>query len=706
MAITKLLAPKNGQRRRSIFGRSSEKVAKPGFRADIQGLRAFAVLAVIADHLFHWPGGGFIGVDVFFVISGFLITGLLLREHEKTGSISFSAFYRNRIRRIAPAATLVLISTVAASWLVFNQTRFESTAADSIWAFLFAANWHYAASGTDYFQASGPESPLQHFWSLAVEEQFYFIWPWLMLLIFVLARRKASWEKKAARRAIGTVMAILTVASFAWALYETEASPTWAYFSTFSRAWELGVGALIAVCAEALTRLGQRARQVLAFAGFAGIVVSLFAVNAAVAFPAPWAALPVLSTALVIISGTGGGDPVRLWPLTNPVAGYIGNISYSLYLWHFPVIILGTALFGDDMWHRAAYAATFTLAAIYAYHLVEDPIRRSGWLTGTKRRHAVERQPTSMAYKLTALSLLGILTASCVGAALHTGTSRPSPAAIPKSIPTATQKAVALPPKLAALQTQIAAATRATEWPKLSPSLEEVMAGRQAADDISDCGGVSYDESACTWGDPKATKTAITVGNSIALTLTGSLRAALGNSDGWNIVSYGMFGCPFANYATAPNEERPAGCKERPDQAVEAINRIKPEVVFVAGTISVENARDQLAKIKIPTKLVFLPTPPFDKDINACYTKLSTPADCVGGFPPNWAQHERILAAATGGIFLDTSPWFCNSGICPSFVGTIPTKMDRVHMSPAYALHIAPIVRESLRVQKIIPLAG
>lgn len=335
----------------STLFRPAKKSAKPStgknLRRDIQGLRMLAVVAVILDHLLGWPAGGFVGVDVFFVISGFLITGLLLREHDRTGTISFKGFYRKRIRRIAPAATLVLVVTVAASWFVFNQARFQTTALDSIWAFIFAANWHYAAAGTNYFEASGPESPLQHFWSLAVEEQFYFVWPWLMLLIFFLAGQRAQWDVRQGHIAIGAAMGVITAGSFMWATWETANNPTVAYFSTLSRAWELGIGALIAVLAPRCQAMAPRAKWVMGHAGLAGILTSVFLITSDAPFPAPWAALPVLATAAVIIAGTGDESQAP-WLLTNTVAGYLGNISYSLYLWHFPAIILCAAALGTD----------------------------------------------------------------------------------------------------------------------------------------------------------------------------------------------------------------------------------------------------------------------------------------------------------------------------------------------------------------------
>ncbi len=161
-----------------------------GFRPDVEGLRALAVVAVIVDHLFDWPSGGFVGVDVFFVISGFLITGLLLKEYERTKTISFLDFYKRRVRRIMPAALLVLVVSTAVSFLVFNVVRAQASLWDAIWSALFVSNWHFASAGTDYFASDGPISPFRHYWSLSVEEQFYLVWPVLIFLVITFARRR------------------------------------------------------------------------------------------------------------------------------------------------------------------------------------------------------------------------------------------------------------------------------------------------------------------------------------------------------------------------------------------------------------------------------------------------------------------------------------------------------------------------------------
>ncbi len=233
-----------------------EGTTKKRFRPDIQGLRALAVVVVILNHLFGWPAGGFVGVDVFFVISGFLITGLLYREHERTGRISFVDFYRRRVKRIIPIATIVIVVTVAISFVVYFTARAQSILNDGVWALLFASNWHSAFQGTNYWADDGTVSPLQHYWSLAVEEQFYVVWPWLIVAAFAVASRR-SWDGRARRSALLVLMGTITIASFGWAIAQTITNPGFAYFSTFVRAWELGVGAMVAIAAPVLSKIPQ-----------------------------------------------------------------------------------------------------------------------------------------------------------------------------------------------------------------------------------------------------------------------------------------------------------------------------------------------------------------------------------------------------------------------------------------------------------------
>ena len=368
----------------AVITEPTQPQAPPGdrrlrYRADIQGLRAVAVLAVIAYHLAGWPQGSFDGVDVFFVISGYLITGILVREFERRQTISFMGFYARRIKRILPAGLFVIGATLCATRVLAGIDRYHFAAKDAIAAVLFASNWRFAHTGVNYFNQALPPSPLQHYWSLSVEEQFYFVWPWLMLGLLLVGLQLRFWRREHARLAAGVAIAVISGVALWLAFAQTTGNPTVAYFSTFTRAWELGLGALVAIAARPLGRCDPRLRLVVALVGLIGVLVSLFIVRSSPGFPAPWALLPAVSTAAVL--GAGAGLTSRsLLPLTNPVSQYLGKISYSLYLWHFPVVVLVVAVFAQ---YSAAYwvvglALIFGLSTA-SFHLLEDPARRGDW---------------------------------------------------------------------------------------------------------------------------------------------------------------------------------------------------------------------------------------------------------------------------------------------------------------------------------------
>lgn len=332
-----------------------------------------AILAVLAHSLLDWPRGGFVGIDVFFVIAGYFVTEDLLRTSADDGGISLGRFYVDRLRRILPAAFLVLILTFAAAMYALPPAAAHDTGIDALFALVFVANWHFAAGGGDPIAATDSGSPLLHYWALSVQEQFFLVWPLLILGIALVAVRSA-WSHTRRLAHTAAVMGVVVVASLGWAIYESGTSSTWAYFSTFTRVWEFGVGALLATAVGMLARMPDPLRPVLSWIGLSLIAASLVLIDGSAGFPAPWAILPVTGAALVIAAGVGR-EPELQGFLRNRVSTYIGDISFSLYLVHWPVIVLLAALMKPDVYY---YASVLTLTfglALAIHHFVENPLR-------------------------------------------------------------------------------------------------------------------------------------------------------------------------------------------------------------------------------------------------------------------------------------------------------------------------------------------
>jgi peptidoglycan/LPS O-acetylase OafA/YrhL len=345
-----------------------------GYRRDIDGLRAVAVLAVVAFHV-GLPGaaGGFVGVDVFFAISGFLITGLLAREIERTGTVALSEFYARRVRRLLPALATVILATLVLGAFVLPPTGEQQALARSALATAaFVSNLHFWQAAGDYFADQTESMPLLHTWSLAVEEQFYVVWPALLLLLAWLARR--SRRPFAPLAVLG--LTLVSLASFAAGVWATTTWPLAAFYLTPFRAWEFAAGGLLALRPWApRSRVGASG---LASAGLLAIVAASLAFGPETAFPGVAALLPVAGTLWVIAAGTGGpANPVSSLLATAPLVR-IGQLSYSWYLWHWPLLVIvraaarGERALGRD----TAVALGALLLAELTYRLIENPIHR------------------------------------------------------------------------------------------------------------------------------------------------------------------------------------------------------------------------------------------------------------------------------------------------------------------------------------------
>jgi len=700
------------------------------FRPEIQGLRALAVVAVILHHLTGWPRGGFVGVDIFFVISGFLITGLLLKERRTTGRISWSAFYRRRTRRLLPAALLVLVATVVASFLLLNAGRGKQTLVDAVWSLFFSANWRFAWSETDYFQAGGAQSPFEHFWSLAVEEQFYLVWPWLIVAGYAVVSRHVPHASRIGHRLVGVVLVLIAVASFVHACVLTASNPTWAYFSTLSRAWELGVGALLAIIASTLSSVPAAWRSALAWFGLAGILVSFLVVREDAPLLGTWGTLPVLSAALVIAAGTGA-RPRALEPLTHPVAVWIGELSYSLYLWHFPVIVLMAAVLDPTSLGYYAWSSVVILAiSVAAFYGVEDPVRKSSWLTGHGTKPGARRVPATASSRRRLVGV-GAMTGACLmlfGVAA-TGQQPSSSASgpVPHTGPAAGSERPTLDsPAAAERAAEVEAALAAVEWPDLDPAVGELRSAAAAppcalvynSPQLADAVEVKR---RCGHGDPAAKRTVLVIGDSLANSYLPAIVAAVA-PEGWNVVGVSRSGCPAIaiDVVYLASRQPYSRCTEHQGLISQWIPELAPDLIVATGSPFIvdrlasgatgagalrqwrKGAEASWAAWADTAPVVVLQAPPYGKNLQSCATRFSKPSDCVSTPAQayvNFRKMEKKAVKAVADVrYVGTQDWFCSAEPrCPAFVGTIPTFVDGGHLTIAGARQLQPLVREALR---------
>ena len=349
-------------------------------RLDIEGLRAVAIILVLLYHAGLPVTGGFIGVDVFFVISGFLITGLLLRELETTGGVSLPRFYARRAKRLLPAAGVVLVATAVLTWATATAVNWRTFGWDVVGAATYVVNWVLAGRSVDYLAEDVGASPVQHFWSLAIEEQFYLLWPAVLLFVTWRARKSGGGLRA---WALGGVLA-LALPSFAWSVVYTAADPGPAFFATTTRLWELALGAVVAIGARAWPALPRVPAEISGWVGAGLIVGGAVGIDASTPWPSAWALVPTTGTALLIIAGYHRTTWSR-WLSVRP-AVWIGALSYSLYLWHWPVVEAGrSALGGLSPAAGVALSAASVLPAYLSYRLVENPIRSAPSLSSSNR---------------------------------------------------------------------------------------------------------------------------------------------------------------------------------------------------------------------------------------------------------------------------------------------------------------------------------
>jgi len=394
------------------------------FRADLEGLRGLAILLVLLFHAgIPGLGGGFVGVDVFFVLSGFLITGALVRERERTGRIDLAAFYARRARRILPASLVVILGTLLVATVFLTPLDLLRAAEDAVAVALSAGNLRFAAGATDYFAASNAPSPFLQYWSLGVEEQFYLLWPALLLIAMRFGPPRR-----------GAVLALSAVAagSLLLTIWLTGVAPDWAFYSLPTRAWQLGIGGLLAV---GLDRANGRSVPMTAAAGWLGlatVVGAAVAIDASMPYPGFLALLPSVGACALIAAGTGRLSPGRLLTLT-PVR-ILGRISFSVYLVHWPILVLpATALSVDEalpLEARLGLAGLSVLVGALCWRTVERPLHRSPALRARPMR-ALGLASGAIAATVAAVLLVGAATSRTLDDALASAASLPGPSSAP-----------------------------------------------------------------------------------------------------------------------------------------------------------------------------------------------------------------------------------------------------------------------------------
>ena len=716
----------------------------------LEGLRGVAVLGVLLFHLgLSSVAGGFTGVDVFFVLSGFLITGLLLREHERTGRIDLAAFYTRRARRILPAAIVVIAVTVAVAALTLAPLDVPRIALDGAASALSIGNIRFAIESTDYFAETTP-SPFSHYWSLGVEEQFYLFWPTLV----ILALRARSSHPLRSRRWVGLAVGLVVIASLAGSLALTAVNGPWAFYSFPTRAWQLGLGGLLAVGAGWIDRRSTRLLAPLAALGLAGVVGSFVVLTGSVPYPGVAALLPSLASAAVIAGGGRPGAAAAILGLA-PLR-WLGRISYSLYLWHWPILILPVLALGRPLGpeESVALGAGSIVAGALSWRFVEEPFRR-GWSPARPKRRTLLAAAAAML--ITALASvtagnavlwqLDLAAASASGATSPASSAATSPAgtvdtAAAESTPAGpgtgsrppggtTQPAPSAPagtvgPSTAGGPTPTPVArpspgsTNATGPVPLPPDVRPSLTrARDDADSlVRDRCGLSLSGSnppICVYGQKDGTVSVALVGDSHAEHWFPALeRLAL--ERGWRLLPFTKYSCPFVDLPLFSDflGREYTECEAWRPRVVAALQAARPDLVIVtshrwfppivAGDTDRTRQGEAMARLvaQLPGRVALLVDTPISKfDVPVCLSRhlrdiTACETDRQSAFGWGRGVRERVAARLTGAAVVDLSDILCPGSSCPVVIDRMIVYRDDHHLTATFAASLADVLGERL----------
>jgi peptidoglycan/LPS O-acetylase OafA/YrhL len=696
------------------------------FRGDVEGLRAVAVLLVVLNHL-EVPGfrGGFFGVDIFFVISGYLITSLLASEYAKEaeahggrGSISIPGFYARRARRILPAALTVLLAVVVAGDLLLNELRVAQIRHDALWAVFFGSNVNFIRQATDYFgAASVSSSPFQHYWSLAVEEQFYLVWPLLFLLV---ARLTFLGTAVRWRARVATAAAFIGAGSLAWSVVATARRPGAAYFSTFTRAWELALGALIGIAATGATRLPRPLARTASAAAVGLFVTACAVVGSTTPFPGAAALLPTAAAALLIVGGLTDRAPLPNRALCVGPLRFLGRISYSVYLWHWPLVVFAAALYprlSKTVQMRLLILLVTVAVAALSFYLVEQPGRRIGARDRSTGLARVRWRGSNLATATVGACLLMAAFVGLLSAIGREGSTLVpiDAAAIVQPESQSSLVVMTLGRKLTSetlyvrtvrrWQRVIRAGLRLRDLPMSLQPLAPHLSAAFPPPCIRGLPGVSGAE--CVVGNPAATHVAVLNGDSHAEMLRNAVWRAF-NPKTWSIHIFARDGCGWAG-SLERGPLSAATCERLQAQALRRIRRLRPDVLLLSEHMVVTPYRSRAniesslaAYTHAAAKTIVIGHTPLPQPWSSCLVGVDI-TRCFTALDATFRSDrsvEQQLAVRAGATFVDTSAWLCvRAGaqtVCPPVIAGVPAFKDDTHISAEYQLKLIPIVRALL----------
>lgn len=697
------------------------------YRGDIEGLRAVAVLGVILFHAgLPQVEGGFVGVDVFFVISGFLITGMLWRELHGTGKVGLRRFYGARARRLLPASATVGVVIAIGTALMMSligPLQAKAIFLDGIATALYVGNYWFALQGVDYLSASTPPSPYEHYWSLGVEEQFYLVWPALMIGTAWFIRRAARRADSAApptKNPYLLALGLVAAASFVASLILTRDVPPMAFFSLPTRAWELAVGGLVALTVDWWRRLPAMAGAIMGWGGLALILLAFVELGRATPYPGTAALLPVLGTTLVIGAGCaapplGCGRILAVSPMRAA-----GRLSYSWYLWHWPVLMVLLLIPIFWVYPLLLVLALLVISGFLAWltlRLIENPFRFAPSLRRSPGR---------------SLALGGAVTAAAVSVCVAALVILPNPVG---RGPAGTALAVAMAPTRtgqtledyrAAVRdgfAQVGAAVAASADLKAVPSnLQPPLThpSQSGPGSVKSCLGdlLEVDQPECAYGDLNSRTTVALVGDSNADMWTPAFNE-IATQRGWRLETLAKGGCPMLNVPMfAPTLRRPylecdqwrpgvvARLKaERPQLIVLAMSRMYGRLIDLNSSF---NSYDSTWTTKLTEMvrelrgtgaevLVLGSVPNPQGWVPDCLTLHLTDATACSPARSKAVNETGIAAemAATragGGHYSDITDLFCTAERCPAIVGDTLVYSDYGHLTLRYTMQVAPVI--------------